>query len=70
VTRSVCASVRAAQVADTVTDLLADTRLVTMVKAALVAPAGTVTLAGTRATLGSDDFKATTAPPAGAAALS
>ena len=53
-----------------VTEVETTTIDVLTVKVALVAPAGTVTLAGTVATDGSLLERATCAPPAGAGALS
>ena len=56
--------------AEMVTEVDAATALVATVKVALVAPAGTVTLAGTVATVVLLLERLTTAPPAGAAPLS
>lgn len=53
-----------------VTFVLAETAVVETVKFALVAPAGTVTLLGTEATLGLLLLRFTTNPPEGAAAVS
>lgn len=53
----------------TVSVVEAVTVLVVIVNIALVAPAGTVTLAGTVPTVVDDDAKVTTAPPVGAAAV-
>lgn len=54
--------------AEIVTDVACATAVVVTVKAALVAPAGTVTLVGSVAAVESSESE-TTAPPAGAAAL-
>jgi hypothetical protein len=55
--------------ANRVTLFVTNTWLVETVKVVLSAPAGTVILLGTGATFGSLDARATTTPPAGAAAL-
>jgi hypothetical protein len=69
VTVSVADRVTPAKLADTATGLDVVTALVVILKAALVAPAGTVTLAG--AVAGPLPVEiATTAPPAGAAVVS
>jgi len=59
--------VKRAWLAETVTDTFLDTTVVVIVNAAEVAPAGTVTVAGTDPAAPVID-KLTTEPPAGAAA--
>src|SRR3954468_24700730 len=68
-TVSVAVRLRPAYVAVIVAVVAAVTDVVVAVNVLLVAPAGTVTLAGSATAAESSD-KATTAPPAGAAALS
>jgi len=67
---SVVVRVTAPLVAEMVTGVVADTTLVDAVKAAEVAPAGTVTDAGTVAAVVLELVSVTTKPPAGAAPVS
>ncbi len=68
VTETLAVALLVASVAVTVTDVVAETAWVEIVKVAPVAPAGIVTDVGTEAAVGSALESLTTQPPAGAAA--
>jgi hypothetical protein len=69
-TVSTADAVKAAYVAEIVTDVEADAEFTEIVNVALAAPAGTITVAGTVATAGLLLERAITPPPSGAAVAS